>query len=290
MALGWAIPLALASGATWAIGMTVAKPALRQTDHLTYLLGRWIVVAALAAGYAAIRGDLFFPGWNAFGWAIGAGLVDAVAGGLLYQLALERTETHQTTTLASTVPLWGVVSAVLFLGESSRWTVIIAAILVVAGAYFLIGRGRLRLRSALVGSALALLTAILWGVAETVPSKLALDAGMTPPLQLLVFSLSAVAGTALLMPFLRTKIPLRISPRGLLLTAISGAGGAFLGWVLWLSSLQIAPASVISPVRGSTILFAFVYSVLFLKERPMPAAFLGGALVLVGVVLVSVGG
>ena len=68
---------------------------------------------------------------------------------------------------------------------------------------------------------------------------------------------------------------------------LAAAGGAFLGWTLWLSSLQRAPASVISPVRGSTLLFAFLYTLLFLRERPTLRAIAGAGCVLVGIVLVS---
>jgi transporter family protein len=91
-----------------------------------------------------------------------------------------------------------------------------------------------------------------------------------------------------MIPLLRSRFPRHVSQRGIALTALAGIGGAFLGWMLWLSSLSLAPASLISPIRGSTLVFALVYSILFLRERLTQRALLGILLVLAGVVLVSI--
>ena len=283
-----AILFALCAGATWAIGMTAAKPALERIDVLSYMLIRWTLVIPLVVLYGAITNTLILHGGSAVGWAVLAGITDAVLGGLFYLSAMRRIPAFQCTTLASTAPLWGVTTAILILGEPARWQVFVAAVLVVAGAYFLVGR-RIRIRGHLAGSFLALLTGFLWGVAETVPSKLALGGGLSPAALLLVFSASALAVLALITPVLRRRFPMHVEARGIGLTVFSGLAGAFLGWIFWLSSLNLAPASAISPIRGSTLVFSLLYSVLFLRERPSGRAVLGVALVLAGVVLVSLG-
>ena len=282
-----AILFAIASGGTWAIGMTVAKPALRHIDVLSYMLGRWLLVAPLALLCAAVTGTLAFTSWFAIGMAVLAGFIDSALGGFFYLLAMQRTPAYQAATLASTAPLWGVTTAILILGEPLRWEILVAAALVVSGAYFLVGR-RLSLRSHLSGSLFALLTGFLWGFAETVPSKLALEHGLSPASLLFVFSCSGVVTIALMTPFLRTRFPRHVNRSGIALTILAGAGGAFLGWIFWLSSLNLAPASLISPIRGSTLVFALIYSVLFLRERPTRRALVGVLLVLAGVVLVSI--
>jgi len=284
--MGVAILLAVASGATWAIGMTVAKPALRYIDPLSYMLGRWLIVAPLALVYGLATKSFVFGSWLSVGYAALAGFIDSALGGLFYLMAMQRAPAYQTTTLASTAPLWGVASAILILGEPLRWEVFVAAALVVAGAYLLVGR-RLSLRGRFAGSALALLTGLLWGFAETIPSKLALEQGLSPAALLSVFSLSGVVSIAAMIPLLRPWFPRRIERRGMAYVVLAAAGGAFLGWMLWLSSLRLAPASIISPVRGSTLLFAFLYTLLFLRERPTRRAIAGAGCVLVGIVLVS---
>ncbi len=282
-----AILLAISAAAAWAIGMTAAKPGVRYMDLVTYTLARWLLVSVLALVYALVTQRLAFPGWWPILLAAGAGIIDSTFGGIFYLLAMERTSAHQTTTLSSTAPLWGVLGAVLVLGEPLLWEIVAGAVLVIVGAIFLTKRGTKGEPKALLGAGFALITGILWGFAETVPAKLALQAGMSPETLLLVFALSGALGMFALLPILRPRIPRRVERRGILFVVLSATGGAFLGWLLWLHALNMAPASVISPIRGSTLLFAFVYSVLFLKERPTARALVGIALVAAGVLLVS---
>jgi drug/metabolite transporter (DMT)-like permease len=179
---------------------------------------------------------------------------------------------------------------VLLLGEPLRWNLVLAAVLVLVGAYFLVERndatGR---RSGGSGIVFALLTGVLWGVAETVPAKLALDQGLSPEMLLLLFACAGCLGAVVLLPFLRRRIPVRVEPRGFFFVALSGLAGAGLGWLLWLKSLELAPASVVAPVRGSTLLFCLVYSIVFLRERPSPRALVGVVLAIGAVLLVSFG-
>ena len=282
-----AILLAISAAAAWAIGMTAAKPGVRHMDLVTYTLARWLLVSVLAFIYALVTQRLAFPGWWPVLLAAGAGILDSTFGGIFYLLAMERTSAHQTTTLSSTAPLWGVLGAILLLGEPLLWRIVIAAVLVIAGAVFLTERRRSAKPKAWLGAGFALITGMLWGFAETVPAKLALQKGMSPETLLLVFALSGALGMFALLPILRPHIPRRVERRGILFVLLSAIGGAFLGWLLWLHALNLAPASVISPVRGSTLLFAFLYSVLFLKERPTTRALAGIALVAAGVLLVS---
>jgi len=282
-----AILLAISAAAAWAIGMTAAKPGVRHMDLVTYTLARWLLVSVLALVYALVTQRLAFPGWWPLFLAAGAGILDSTFGGIFYLLAMERTSAYQTTTLSSTAPFWGVVGAILVLGEPLQWRIVIAAVFVIGGAIFLTERRRSAKPTAWLGAGFALITGVLWGFAETVPAKLALQGGMSPETLLLVFSLSGALGMLVLLPILRPRIPRRIERRGVFFVALSAVGGAFLGWLFWLHALSMAPASVISPIRGSTLLFAFIYSVLFLKERPTSRAFIGIALVAAGVLLVS---
>ena len=81
------MPLALLVGATWAVGVTTAKPVLRFIDALSYMLGRWLLVAPAAFLHSAFTGALHF----AIGMAALAGFVDSTLGGLYYLMAMQRT-------------------------------------------------------------------------------------------------------------------------------------------------------------------------------------------------------
>jgi drug/metabolite transporter (DMT)-like permease len=291
-----AIVLALAASAAWGVGMTAATPALRYVDRLTYLIVRWGLVALFALAFALATRRLAIPALEPALWAIAAGVLDATAGGFFYVLALERGSTYQATTLSNTAPLWGVFGAILFLGEPLRWSVALAAGLAIGGAWFLVerprggGQGGASSDSGRAGALAALLTGILWGIAETVPAKLALERGLGAETLLFLFAVSGCLGAAALVPFLRRRIPRRVEPRGFAYIALSGVVGAGVGWLLWLFSLERAPASVVAPVRGATLVFCLFYSAAFLRERPSPRAFLGIGLAAGAVLVVSFGG
>ena len=282
-----AVILALAAAASWAIGMTTAKPGVRYMDPISYTWIRWAIVSVLALTYGLITGSLNVPQWGPLGFAILAGVLDSTFGGLFYLLAMERTTAYQTTTLSSTAPLWGVLGAILLLGEPLVWSTFVAAALVILGAFFLVERRVEGHKRSGWGALFAVLTGLFWGFAETVPAKLALQGGLTPVTLLLAFAVSGGVGMLILMPFLRKRIPRRIERRGWRFVLLSSLGGAFLGWLLWLHALDLAPASVISPVRGATLLFALLYSILFLRERPTRRAAVGMVCVIAGIALVT---
>jgi len=281
--------LAISAAASWGVAMTVAKPGVRHLDPISFLLSRWVLALILALLYGLLTGTLRFPQWGAVGFVVLGSLLNAVIGWTLYLLAMQRSPAFQVTALASTAPLWGVLGAILLLGEPLQWTALVAALLVVVGAYFLVGGPAAARPSALTGVLLALTAGILWGASETVPMKLATQLGTPPATSIVVFACAAIVGLLLVTPLLRRRIPRRVDRRGFALAAVSAVFGAFLGWLLWLNGLRHAPASVLAPIRGSTLLFTFVFSVLFLRERPSRLAVVGVLLVFGGVLLVSFG-
>ena len=101
--------------------------------------------------------------------------------------------------------------------------------------------------------------------------------------------MAAIAGNTLAGLMLRKRVPKRVNRRGLAFACASAISGAFLGWLCWLNGLRLAPASLLAPVRGSTLVFTFLFSVLFLRERPSRRAIGGVVLVFGGVLLVSFG-
>ena len=281
--------LAIAAAAFWGVAMTVAKPGSRHLDPISFLLCRWVLALALALLVAGISGSLVFPGWGAVGFVVLGSLMNAVVGWTLYLLAMERAPGYRVTALASTAPLWGVLGAILFVGETFRWTALVASLLVIAGTYCLVREPGSRKTKSPIGAALAITAGVLWGISESVPMNLATGLGMAPETSIVVFAASAIVGNLLLMPILRRRVPKRVDRRGLGLAALSAVSGAFLGWFLWLSGLRLAPASLLAPVRGSTLLFTFLFSVLFLREQPSRWAIIGVGFVFGGVLLVSLG-
>jgi len=282
-----ALLLAVGAAAFWALSQVLTKEGLRRMDFVAYGVVRPLFALPFILAYGLITSSLRFPELKLVGIAACGGVIDSFLGTMLYMLSLRRSPAHQAATLSSTAPFWGVVTAVLFLGERPHPIVFVAAALVVLGAYFLGSRqsGETTGHPA-VGTLAALGAGVLWGVAETLPAKHCLAQGMTPITYQLIMVAAAAGSWGLLAIWRRRH--LHWSPKGLGIAFQSSFAGFFLGWLLWLSGLSLAPASVLAPVRGSTILFSFLLSILLLHERPSLRAVVGLLFVSAGVFLVSI--
>jgi len=221
--------------------------------------------------------------------AVLGGILDSFGGTLLHMIALKRSPAHEAVSLSNTAPFWGVVAAVVFLGESPQFASFAAAVLVVLGAYFLASNhDRSDKQTTRWGPWIALAAGVLWGVAEIVPAKHCLTHGMTP----LTYQLMALTGSATAWGvFALSRYCLggfSWSRRGMSIATLTGFTNLFLGSVLWLFALDRAPANLIAPIRGLVVLFGFLASVLILKERPSKRSAIGVLLIIAGVMLVSI--
>jgi len=284
-----ALLLTLGAAASWAFSEVLTKEGLRRMDFVAYGVVRPLFALPFILVYGLITSGLRFPELKLVGIAACGGVIDSFLGTMLYMFSLRRSPAYQAATLSSTAPFWGVVTAVLFLGERPHPIVFVAAILVVLGAYFLGSRqsGETTGHPAF-GTLAALGAGFMWGVAETLPAKYCLAQGMAPITYQLIMVGAAAASWGLLAIWQRRH--LHSSPKGLGIAFQSAFAGFFLGWLLWLSGLSLAPASVLAPVRGSTTLFSFMFSILLLHERPSLRAVVGLLFVSGGVFLVSIMG
>lgn len=280
--------LALGACLCWATGQTISKVIIDDTDieifrALASFSGLLIVVL-----YTILTGGMDLPGFGLILVAAISGIVDPVIGVLFYLEALKRSQVHLVAPLANTAPLWGVLTGILFLGEGINSFIIVSVVVVILGSYLISGRPQKGLEFEKVGTVLALLAGIAWGVTEVGPTKYCLDNGMS--LISYIMILLASSGTVWTVVFLfkrgRGKDP-EYTSRGVILSLFGGIVAFFLGWFLWMSALKGVSASFIAPTRGSLVLFAFLLSIIFLKERPKNASIVGMVLILVGVFLVS---
>ena len=286
-----AVLLSLAAALSWGVAQVVSKLGLARMELPLYAAVRASFAFLFALPYGLITGAFRFEDPNLIWVAALAGLIDPFLGTLLYMYALKHGEAHGAAALANTAPFWGVATAVVFLGEPARYVTFLAALLVVIGAYFLIApTGKRERTGSIVGGLASLGAALLWGIAETGPAKYCLSRGMSPAeFQLVLVGIASITWwtTALAR---RSPSKRRLDPVGLWIAFFTAGVGFFLGWILWLSGLRLAEASVLTPIRGGAMtIFAFATSVVLLGERPTYRAFLGAALASAGVVLVSLG-
>ncbi len=284
-----AILFAVCGAALWGGGQVIAKRGLEDTSVALFGFVRSVSALLFVVPFGLLTGGFAFPGTDLLIVAILGGIFDSFVGTLLYMMALRTSPAYEVVPLANTAPFWGVVAAVVFLGEPPRLASFLAAGLVIIGAYFLSSR-RVRTDEPVsrFGPWLALAAGAMWGIAEIAPSKYCLTHGMaTSTYQLMVVVGSAAGwGTYLLM---RHRLhAVSWSRMGLGIAVLTAFTNLFLGWLLWLMALDRAPASLLSPVRGLVVLFGFLASIILLKERPSLRSAIGVLLILAGVTLVSV--
>lgn len=273
----------------WGVSTVLEKVGLARMDSIAYGLIRPLVASLVLLPYVAFTAGFALPSRDVLLVAILGGAIDLFLGAGLFLFAMRRISAHKVGPLSNTAPLWGVIAAAVWLRESPTWATYVATISVVAGSYLLTAGGDTleRWRSAFPGLLAALGAGLCWGIADTAIAKYCLTHGMHHAMLVLVYMLSATCCwgvVALLGGRLRRAY---FGWRGVrigILTALTGMVG---GAVLWFTALDLAQASVLSPVRGALTVVVFLLSIMFLRERPTRWAGVGVGLVAAGVGLVS---
>jgi drug/metabolite transporter (DMT)-like permease len=284
-----ALLLAVTTMFFWGLTWVLMKAGVDRMSGLALgVLRPWMGLPLIGL-YALLAGNIVFVSLPLAGLAFLTGSVNAFLGTALFYYALRRGSLHETNILANTNPFWGVVSAILILGEPPTLVTPLAGLLVIGGTYFLVRRrGAEAGVPSLKARTAALLTGVVWGFSAAVPTKYCMTEGMSP----IAFQLLFTAGAAISwgIAALPRRRELRVTGRGLWIAFLSSFFGMFAGWVLWLLALERASASALSPLVGLILVFATALGVIFLKERLTKRVLIGGALVLAGVTLVSLFG
>jgi len=280
--------LAVGAMLSWALTWVLMKAGVDRMSLLGFgFLRPWMGLPLIGAYAFAVGGVAFGPAPLVL-LALATGFVNAFLGTSLFYYALRHGSLHETNILANTNPFWGVVTAIVVLGEPATAVTLGGGALVVAGTTFLVRRrrGEPRARSPRAIAA-ALGTGFLWGFSAAVPTKHCVEQGMSPiAFQLLFTASAAVSWSLAALPRLR-RGEVAFTRRGVIFAFLSATFGLFVGWVLWLLALERASASALSPLVGLILLFATLLGRFAFRERLTRRTAIGGALVLAGVTLVS---
>lgn len=282
-----ALALMLAATACWASDQVIGKLVVRKMDVSVFNAIRPSIVAPMAILFAILTGSLANPGLEFIFAGALAGIIGWFAACQLYFYLLKRGSAHRILPVGNSHPLWGIIFAVLFLGEEARPVLFASAIIVIIGAYFLAPRRDKSSRWNVAMVPLALLVAIMWG-SMIILSKYCLNGGMTVGTLLVITTISAAVSCNVAMVATHIKGRIKFDKECVGLSVLSGTLGFFVGQILALFALGMEKASVLSPIYGTVIPFGFLLSVLLLKERPTKKAILGMVIIFVGVFFATV--
>jgi drug/metabolite transporter (DMT)-like permease len=269
----------------WASAQVIGKMALSKIDVLTFNAVRASTVLPLAILFVIFTGELMNPRLEFLLPAIISGIIGRFVAVQLFFYLMKKNLAHRVMSISNSYPLWSVILAVLLLGEQPSVVVLVAAVLIVVGAYFLSSKGGESGSWNLFGAAMAFLVAIMWG-SLIVINKYCLGGMSAGTLLLLVNATGAAACTSVVIPRVRNSPEL--DRRSVGLAMLSGILGLFVGEILSYFALRMEKASVLSPVLGTLIPFGFLLTVFLLKERPSRRAYFGMVIIFLSVVLVSI--
>ncbi len=139
------------------------------------------------------------------------------------------------------------------------------------------------------GIALALITAVLWGIVP-IMEKVGLEVKASP-FNLAILRSITVGMFALVLSFFSgfySEIQTVPVKKGILI-ASSGIIAGFIAMTVYYSALKRIGASVVVPLASTYPLFALIFSIILLHEKVTFTRAAGAALVVTGVILISSG-
>lgn len=288
--------IGLSSALLWAVGSVLLAMGAKRIHVLPMNLIRTVVSTVFFWALLPFFGGLdavaaIQP--SAWLWLLVSVLGLLVVGDTLYFRSLDLAGVSWAMPVANINPLWAVLLAALLVGEPLTWSLVLGALLVIAGVV-LVNRttsqtgaedpadpGGRRL-----GLFMALGTSVLWafGMVALKPATEGLHSvvanSVRQPLAMLM-----LAGLSLSKG--RWRELLRLDRRSWALIVVASLVGTGFGTLLWVIAIQMAGAGRTAVLTAASPMLAIPFSILWLGERPTRWTVLGTLLTAVGIALVA---
>ena len=256
------------------------------------LLANAIRVAAATLGslllvfFTGEVNGLLTPNLGAFIAAFTAGLLGIVLGDTLYIYSLKMVGVARAMPVANTYPFFSTLGAFLFLGEKITLSVIIGALVIVFGLWFISPSGEGEGSFTTKSFFLTLLCAPIWGTgilllgyALNYYSVAALNAVRLPFLALILVGFA----------YARGYNPAKLDRRTLLILASAGILGLSIGNLLLLVGMDSIGVAKAVPLSSTSPLFSTIVGRVFLREHVGLRVYLSAALIVLGIIQITTG-
>jgi uncharacterized membrane protein len=288
---------ALGAAISWTVSALFYGKALQQAKPISANIIRLTLTGSILLLFLVILGKLTFL----TGLPTGVVVISAVSGiiglGLgdtLYMVSLSRIGVARAVPITCVYPLFSLVWAVFFVGEPITWAVVLGAVVIVGGIWFL-GQGTrasevdTKKKSLVIGMIFALLTAIVWSISI---AMMDIAVRETPDLDhaLAINTMRVIAIAAFLFaasPLLDRKLGFLKVPKKTVVALVAGGVVALgLGWFfLAYSFVEIAQSRAV-PISSTTPLFSTLASVFLLREKITARTAVGSMMIVVGIFLI----
>jgi drug/metabolite transporter (DMT)-like permease len=246
---------------------------------------------ALLPFYGGLQALVAIP-WSAWLWLVVSVLGLLVVGDTLYFRSMDLAGVSWAMPLASITPLWVVLLASLFVEEPLTWSLLVGALLVIAGVV-LVSRptggttasNPIDGKSRRVGLLMALGVSVLWAIGQ-VALKPATEGMHSVVANSIRQPLAAVMLLALTLPQGRWRDFRSLDRRSWAIIVLASLLSTGLGTLLFVMAIQIAGAGKTAVLGATAPMVAIPFSMLWLHERPTRWTLLGTLLTAVGIVMV----
>lgn len=289
---------ALLAALFWAAGFVILRSVAGSFNVLQLNAIRlWAPAAIMPIGLflLGIQAQFLELGWvnytaMAGSVVLGIGLGDSLLFTIMRTIGVVR-----SYTIGATAPMFGLVYAVVLLGEQVTLPVVMGTIVIIAGGVLVTlrpasigGNVPLSGRAYWRGIAIAFLIAMMWG-ADFALLKIGIG-----DLNPIVSNSFRMPLAAVFMSLLAWRVRGRIVPVGMtsrqrMVAVVSGAIGLGGGSIFFLSAIQMLGAGRAGAIGAVSPVFAILLATVFLKERPGWMAAAGTVMAMGGVILLSVG-
>jgi len=287
------LPLALAAAALSATAETSRKRLVRDLDPFAVAFVTAAIAAALLLPVLAFETGPV--AWGDFGAAVlVSGGVNVVAA-VLVARAYQTSDLSLVTPLRGLTPVFTLLVAALVLAEIPSWLGAVGVVTITAGTYLLATAvrgadaiGPLRALWADRGARAMLLVALLYGVSSTYDKVGTLASSPLVWALTLQGTVAVVTGTWVLRSEERRRALVELGRGGWIAAGVTGAATALM-LAAQMTALTVGLAGYVIAVKRTSILFTVLASGLLFGERHLGARLLAAAVVVGGVVMLSLG-
>lgn len=288
--------LALVSALLWSVASVLMALGSHRLHVLPLNLIRCVVSSvffwALLPFYGGLEAFRTVPS-SAWLWLVVSVLILLVVGDTLYFRSLNLAGVSWAMPVAGINPLWAILLAALFVDEPLTWSLLLGALLVVAGVT-LLSRPEMHssngqdiepaaLRKGLL---IALLVSLLWGAGQVTlkPATAGMHSVVANSIRqpLAMFILLAINLRTGLWKELR-----RLDRRSWALILLASLVGTGVGTLFFVMAIQSLGAGRTAVITSTSPLLAIPFSMTMLREKPTRWTVAGTFFTTVGVVLVA---
>lgn len=280
----------------WALSSVLMAMGVKRLDVLPMNLVRCVITTvffwALLPFFGGLSALTEIPS-QAWLWLVLSVLGLLVVGDTMYFRSLDLAGVSWAMPVASINPLWSVLMAGFFLGEPLSWSLLVGAVLVIAGIAILSRNGGKADPARPVdgptrrkGLLLALAASVMWAV-----GLISLKLASVEVHSVVVNGIRQPLGAGILLALTLARGRWRdlrhVDRRSWGIIGLASVLGTGVGSLLFVVAIQMVGAGRTSVLTSASPLLAVPFSMLLLNEQPNRWTFVGIALTTAGIILVA---